>query len=79
MTKVKDHFLGTKKSFEIFCASFEFLPIGPTRLMQNQFVKGRQSFEREILITQFVSSLTNINQHIFGSPQVVLTIILQAT
>ena len=47
--------------------------------MQNQFVKGRQSFEREILITQFVSSLTNINQHLFGSPQVVLTIILQAT
>ena len=39
MTKVRDQILGTKKSFDICCASYEFVFIGPKRLKQHQFVK----------------------------------------
>ena len=44
MTKVREQFLGTTKSFDICCASYEFVSIGPKRLMQHQFVKKRQNF-----------------------------------
>ena len=42
MTKVREQFQGTRKSFDIFCASYEFYSMGPRRLMQHQFVKERQ-------------------------------------
>ena len=47
MTKVKEQILGTRKSFDIYCASYEFVPIGPKRLMQHQFVKKGQYFAKK--------------------------------
>ena len=34
MTKFRKQLLGTKKSFDIYCVSYEFFSIGPKRLMQ---------------------------------------------
>ena len=55
MTKVREQFLGTTKSFDICCASYEFISIGPKRLMQHQFVKKKAMIRKEKKILAYFS------------------------
>ena len=79
MTKFREQLLGTKKSFDIYCASSEFTSIGPERLMQHQFVKKSNDSQRKKNFWPFfrIIEFKKAQRTNFERPKSLLTITLE--
>ena len=79
MKKFREQVLGTKKFFDLYCASYEFISIGAKRLMQHQIVKkGNISRRRKDFGIFFrIIEFKKVQRTIFEGPKSLLTITLE--